>query len=311
MNKLDLVDLHTQLLNRTYSLYLNKFRSYALIANFGYFGNPDPTLKIPKGTDTKDVTPDFIATDKKEIVQILDIKGFDGMVEWSNDDEIIPKIEKEFLKCSEYRKISPESIKSYFSKYDIVLNSITLELIVVVEFEFHSRYFDAINKAAEKNGIIVWSIDLTQKRLRKHIGHHLDQKLDRLFNPDVVLSIYSWFQPLVLFTRQTKMELKIFYFTSNLISALVQDSKSTIRFDEIDKIMTDSDPPKFAHLIPKEREQQWKSLLYETRKKRTRVLKPSTIGPDIYELENVAILENPYSQHKLLDDLAKELRIVK
>ena len=271
MKKLDLVDLHTQLLNRTYSLYLNKFRSHALIANLGYFGSPDPTLKIPKGTGTKDVTPDFIATDKKEIVQILDIKGFDGMVEWSNDDDITSKIEKEFLKCSEYRNITLASIKSYFSKHNIVLNSITLELIVVVDFEFYSRYSDVINKAAEKHGVIVWSLDLTQKRLRKHFGHHLDKNLEHLFDPDVILSIYSWFQPLVLFTRQTKMEVKIFYFTSNLISALVQDSKSTIRFDEIDKIMTDSDPPKFAHLIPEEREQQWKALLYEAEETRQNI----------------------------------------
>lgn len=310
MKKLDLVDLHTQLLNWTYSLYLNKFRSHALIANLGYFGSPDPTLEIQKGTGTKTVTPDFIATDKKEIVQILDIKGFEGMIEWSNDDDITSKIEEEFQKISEYKNISPASTKSYFSKHRIHLDSNTLELIVVMEFGLYSRYFDAINKAAKKHGVIVWSIDITQKRLRKHAGNHLDKKLDSIFDPDVVLSIYPWFQPLVLFTRQTNIYLKIFYFTSNLISALVQDSKSTIRFEEIDKIMTDSDPPKFAHLIPEEREQQWKALLYETRK-HTKILKQSTIGPDIYELENAAILESPYSQHKLLDDLAKELRIVK
>ncbi len=310
MMKLDLVDLHTKLLNWTYSLYLTKFRNYALIANLGYFGSPDPTLEIPKGTGTKTVTPDFIATDKKEIVQILDIKGFDGMIEWSNDDEIALKIEEEFQKISEYTNITSTSMKSYFSKHRITLDSIRLELIIVIEFGLYSRYYDVINEAAKRHGIIIWSIDITQKRLRKHVGHHLDKKLDSIFEPEVALSIYPWFQPLVLFTRQTNINLKIFYFVSNLISALVQDSKSSIRFEEIDKIMIDSDPPKFKHLIPEERNQEWKALLYETRK-HAKILKPSTIGPDIYELENVAILDNPYSQHKLLENLAKELRIVK
>jgi hypothetical protein len=183
-------------------------------------------------------------------------------------------------------------------------------LIAVLDFDFYSRYSKDIDRYAKTFGIIVWSIDTTQKRLRKHVGQHIDKKLNRIFHPDIVLSIHPWCPSLVLFTRQTDQSVKAFYFTTNLISALVQESKIVFNFSEIDKIMVESNPPKFAHLIPQERKQEWKALLYKSIT-HLKILKQSNAGPNTYELQNPAILENPYSRNKLLEDLKKQLRIVK
>lgn len=308
-NTLGWYELHTQLLNWTYSLYLNQFRGNAHLANLGYFGRPDPTLELEQ-SKKKIVTPDFIATDKKGIVQIHDIKGFESLMQRINDNDIAEKIKQEFQKITQYRNITESSIKSFFSKHEINLKNTTVELIAVMDFDFYSRHKKIIDLCAKKSNVIVWTIDKNQNRIRKHAGHHLDKKLDQIFKPSISLPIPPWCPTLVLFTRQTEKRIKTYYFASNLIAALVQDSKSTVKFSEIDDLMIHSTPPKFAHLVPDEREKEWAALLFEAIN-RDKILKKSEKGPDMYELQNPAILESPYSRNKLLEDLSRKLRIIK
>lgn len=288
---------------------MNQFRGNAHLANLGYFGRPDPTLEIEQSAK-KIVTPDFIATDQKGIVQIHDIKGFEGLMQRINDNDIAQKIEQKFQEISEYRNVTESSIITFFSKHGIALKDTAIELIVVMDFDFYSRHNKIIDSCAKKSNVIVWTIDVKQKRIRKHSGHHLDKKLDQLFKSSIVLPIQPWCPPLVLFTRQTDKRVKTYHFTSNLIAALVQDSKSSIKFSEIDDLMVHSTPPKFAHLVQDEREKEWINLLFEAIN-RDKILKRSEKGPDIYELQNPAILESPYSRNKLLEDLSRKLRIIK
>jgi len=309
-NSLGWNELHTQLLNWTFSLYMNQFRGNAHLANQGYFGRPDPTLEIEQSVKRKTVTPDFIATDQKGIVQIHDIKGFERLMQRINDNDIAEKIEQEFQKISDYRNVTESSIKSFFSKHKIDLKNISVELIAVMDFDFYIRHKKIIDSCAKKSNVIVWTIDINQKRIRKHAGHHLDNKLDQMFKPSIVLPIHPWCPALVLFTRQTDKRVKTYHFTSNLIAALVQDSKNLIKFSEIDNLMINSTPPKFAHLIPAEREKEWITLLFEAIN-RDKILKKSEKGPDMYELQNPAILESPYSRNKLLEDLSRKLGIIK
>jgi len=309
-NSLGWDELHNQLLNWTYSLYMNQFSGYAHLSNLGYFGRPDPTLEIEQNSKKKTVTPDFIATDKKEIVQIHDIKGFEKLMQRKNDNDIAEKIEQEFQKISDYRNVTKASIKSFFSKHKIDLKNITIELIAVMDFDFYIRHKKAIDSCAKKSNIIIWTIDTNQKRIRKHAIHHLDKKLDQIFKPSIVLPIQPRCPILVLFTRQTDRRVKTYHFTANLISALVQNSQKSVKFSEIDNIMVHSSPPKYAHLVPDEREKEWITFLFEAIN-RDKILKKSEKGPDMYELQNPAILESPYSANKLLEDLSRKLRIIK
>ena len=86
----------------------------------------------------------------------------------------------------------------------------------------------------------------------------------------------------------------------------MQDSKKIVKFDEIDDIMVHSAPPKYEYLTPEERKHEWESLLFEAIE-HTKIFKRSSVSRDTYELQNPAILENPYSRSKILEELANKM----
>jgi len=305
MNRHDWDDLHNQLLNWTYSLYRKEYRDIAYFANERYFGRPDPSLVIVNGSKRKDVSPDFIASNCKEIVQIHDIKGFEGEIHWSSDDNNEDSIRKKLKKIKEYENISRESIIAFFQKHEIQLTDFTIELIVVLDFRFYSRYPEIFDACAKQLGIIVWTIDIDQCKIRKHVGRHIDKNIEKIFNGKHGLPIIPRCPDIILMTRQTNRDLKRYHFTANLISYFCQESKRIIKFDEIDDIMVNSRPPKYEYLTLEERKHEWEALLFDAIE-HSKLFKRSPTSRDTYELHNPAILESPYLRHKVLEDLANK-----
>jgi hypothetical protein len=308
MNRLDWDDLHNQLLNWTYSLYRKEYREIAYFANERYLGCPDPSLNISDGSKRKGVTPDFIATNGKEIVQIHDIKGFEGSIHWSSDDNNETSIREKLKKIKAYENISRDSIITFFQKYGKQLNNFTIELVVVLDFRFYSRYPEIFDKCAKQLGIIVWTIDIDQYKIRKHVGRHIDKNIEKIFSGKHGLPIVPRCPDIILMTRQTNRDLRRFHFTANLISFFCQESKKVVKFDEIDDIMVNSRPPKFEYLTFEERKHEWEALLFDA-VEHSKIFKRSSTSRDTYELHNPAILESPYLRHKILEELANKRRV--
>jgi hypothetical protein len=311
LKDLDWDDPHTYALNKLYTLYRSEMSLTGNLTDIGYEGFPDPQFEKADGHP---LTPDFLSVGAGGDAQIIDVKGFENIEEYSEDrEEAEDKIEATIRSLEKYSEVTSEMVADYLDRWDITAEPDYHELVVLVPIEVYDDYTDTIETASSAENIRVWTLD---DNSTEHIwlaqGPHRNDELHRelQLNDGTGITVYEGGKDLIQFTRDTDRDVVKFYFVANMMTYCAHEGKQTFAFDEIDRILTrEQKPPMFGHLPPGEREEMWIDCMNSMLDRFELVSRRDTVR-DEYKWEKTRFLDQPRDRFKILEDVGDDLGVL-
>lgn len=311
LKDLDWGDPHTYILNKLYTLYRPEMSITGNLADLGYEGFPDPKFEKSDGNP---LTPDFLSIGARGDAQIIDVKGFENIEEYTeSQEEAKNKISTTIESLQKYQEVTNEMVADYLDRWDITAKPDYHELVVLVPSKLYEDYTNTINTVSSSEGICVWVLDANSTEhiwlaQGPHRNHELHQELQ--LNDGTGITVYQGGKDLIQFTRDTDRDIVKFYFVANMTTYCAHEGKQTFAFDEIDQILTkEQKPPMFGHLPPGERENIWIDCMNSMLDRFGLVSRRDTVR-DEYKWEKTRFLDQPRDRFKILEDVGNDLGVL-
>lgn len=306
----DFDDPHAYTLSKLYTLYRVEMSGLGNLSDIGYMGYPDPLFE---DEDEGPYTPDFLAIGEDGDAQIIDVKGFENIERYLDDQsDVEEKIESVIADLYKYEDITASMVADYLDLHGITYTPDLHELVVLLPHEVFTKYESSVISAAESARLRVWILeDNSVEHLWLAKGSHSNQALNDHIEQGSGrgLQVYQGGKDLIPFARDTPNDIVRFHFVANIMAYCAHERKLEFRFDEINDILVQEQRPKmFGHLPPSEREEIWKDCIRQMRDRFDLISRTTAIN-DTYQWEKERFLRQPRDRYRILQDIGEKLGV--
>lgn len=291
--------------SQLYTLYSREIFWQDQLCDVGYFGYPDPQYEVNDEEFTPDLTAFHQDGDSHHIAIrcFEELKDQDGEYAAGHEEAVVSEIRS----LSEYHNIPSEEVSDWLTLRDHDFEPSHQEVITLLPSSLYSVYSSEIDAAAEDEDLIIWSIKPNGSSLiQKEYGEHSNRRLEtRISNG---LKTYPSANDLLQFSRKTDTNYLKFQFVHKLINHCARENQLEFAFNEVDQIMTDSQPPILGHLPRDTREKDfWQKFLFSMLR-RFKIIEKGT-RENTYRWKKKKFLNEPRYQSKILEEVRSELGI--
>lgn len=291
--------------SQLYTLYSREIYWHDQLCDLGYFGYPDPKYENGDEEFNPDLTAFHQDGDSQHIaIQCFEsLKDQDGNYLAGQEDTVKSEIES----LSDFHQIPSNEVSDWLELREHEFEPQLQEVIVVLPASFYEIYSSEIQTIASKNDLIIWSIKPNGTSvIQKEYGTHSNHRLENAISDG--LKTYPSANDLLQFSRKTDTDFLKFEFIHKLVNHCARENKREFTFEEVDEIMTDSQPPLLGHLQRDIREEEfWKDFLYSMLS-RFKMIEQSEIE-NTYRWEKVKFLNEPRYQKRIIEEVRSELGI--
>lgn len=291
--------------SQLYTLYSREIFWKDQLCDIGYFGYPDPQYEINGNEFTPDLTAFHQDGDSHHVsIECFEeIKDKDGEYTAGHNETVVSTIQS----LSKYHNITSKEVSNWLSLRDHEFEPSHQEIVVLIPASFYSIYNSTIDRVASEEDLIIWTIKPNGSSLiQKEHGKHSNRRLEDRISDG--LKTYPSANDLLQFSRKTDTDHLKFQFVHKLVNHCSRENKLEFSFEEIDEIMTDSQPPILGHLPRDTREKDfWRKFLFSMLERFEIIEKGDR--ENTYRWKRKKFLNEPRYQSKILEDVRSELEI--
>ncbi|WP_415382956.1 hypothetical protein [Halosimplex sp. TS25] len=291
--------------SQLYALYAHEIIWQDQLCDHGYRGYPDPQYE----TDDGELNPDLTGFHEEGDAHHIAIRCFEDIKDGGNkyveghEDSVTDEIES----LSKYHDIASEEVSDWLSFRDHDFEPNNQEVVALIPRALYAKYSSVIDSAASENDIIVWTIRPNGSSIiEKQCGNHSNRRLERAVSDE--LKTYPNATDLLQFSRRTDTEFLKFVFVRKLVNHCSRENKLEFTFDEVDTIMTESQPPVLGHLRRETREEEfWRDFLYSMLR-RFKIIEKGN-DESTYRWKRKNFINEPRYQSRILENVREDLGI--
>jgi hypothetical protein len=291
--------------SQLYTLYSREIFWHDQLCDRGYYGYPDPKYN---GGSTE-LNPDLTAfhhdgdSQHFSIQCFEDLKDQDGGYVSDKEDTVTSKIES----LAKFHDIPSGEVSNWLELRDHEFEPEFQEVIILVPKSLYDVYNLEIESVASDEDLIIWTIKPNGASIvQKVFGDHSNRRLENAVSKG--LKTYPNANDLLQYSRKTDTDYLKFEFVHKLVNHCARENKREFTFEEIDDIMTESQPPILGHLQREVREEEfWRNFLYSMLQ-RFKIIEQSE-GENKYRWKRKKFLNEPRYQRRILEDVRSELGI--
>lgn len=291
--------------SQLYTLYSREIFWQDQLCDLGYYGYPDPKYEQEDKEFNPDLTGFHQDGDSHHIaIECFEnVKNQDGEYTVGHEDTVQSELES----LAELHEIPSEEVSKWLQLRDHDFEPSYQEVITLIPDSLYDIYQSEIDSVAQNEDLIIWTIKPNGTSLiKKESGDHSNRRLEKAVSGG--LTTYPSANDLLQFSRKTDTDFLKFEFVHRLVNHCARENKREFAFDEVDEIMTDSQPPILGHLQREVREEEfWQDFLYSMLK-RFAIIEQSEVE-DSYRWKMQKFLNEPRYQRRILEEVRSELGI--
>ncbi|ELY95155.1 hypothetical protein C483_02286 [Natrialba hulunbeirensis JCM 10989] len=296
-------DPHTVYLSQIYALYSRQISWGTQLCDYGYSGYPDP--KLENGSETYE--PDLLAFNSTGDVQHITVEDFSNLhTQFENDSQKKIEIEDRLSDALKYANITDQMVTNYVELHGHDFTPSHHEIVITLSQDLYQKFEATISDMISENDLILWLINSNgTSRIWKELGTHSNMDLeDTICNK---LEVYPNSSDLLHFTRNTDEALLKFEFCNRLIKHCSRERVAKVDFADIDRIMTQINPPMLGHLPRKERIKHWQKYM-SSMLRRFNLMEKSK-DQNQYKWKKESLIKEPRYCNRILRDIQDNLEI--
>jgi len=291
--------------SQLYTLYAREIFWHDQLCDNGYTGFPDPQY----GIDELAREPDLTAFHEEGDTQHIGIRCFEQLKTTEGDfkGDSLDYVREAIEQVSKFNSIPKSEVSDWLDVRGIDFEPTNQESVALIPKELYELYEEDIEEISSSENVLIWTIEPNgSSTIKKRRGSHSNRRLESAISSG--METYPNADDLLRFSRRTNTDYLKFAFVHKLVNHCARENKLEFSFEDIDEIMTESQPPILGHLPRETRENDfWRDFLYSML---TRFdLIDQSDQENMYVWNKRKFLTEPRYQSRILEKVRNQLDI--